>query len=85
MHDCIFIVLAVTTHIYIYDDLKISLSPFCQAVNKPTPVNSDIWGIFSTVFVQAIFERVHCSAGYYLIWYGIPGCCYFNWVKVLGN
>ena len=48
-------------------------------------MNSNIWGIFCPVFVQAILERVNCSAGYNFIWYGIPGCCYFNWVKVLGN
>ena len=48
-------------------------------------VNSDILGIFCPMFVQAILERVHCSAGYNFIWYGIPGCCDFNRVKVLGN
>ena len=32
------------------------------------PVNSEIWGIFCPVFVQAILERVHCSAGYNFIW-----------------
>ena len=49
------------------------------------PVNSDIWRIFCPVFVQAMLERIHCSAGCNFIWYGIPGWCYFNWVKVLGN
>ena len=30
-------------------------------------VNSDIWEIFCP-FVQAVLERVHCSAGYNFIW-----------------
>ena len=49
------------------------------------PVNSDIWEIFWPVFVQAILKRVHCSALYNFIWESIPGCCYFNWVKLLEN
>ena len=40
----------------------------CTASMTATIVNSDIWGIFCPVFVQAILERVHCSAGYNFIW-----------------
>ena len=49
------------------------------------PVNLDIWRDSCTVFIQAVLERVYCSAAYNFIWYSIPGCSYFNWVKVLGN
>ena len=57
----------------------------CERHRWLLPVNSDIWRLFCRVFVQAILERVHCSAGYNFIWQVIPGSCYFNWVKVLGN
>ena len=49
------------------------------------PVNSDILRIFCTVFAQAVLVKVYCSAAYNFTWLGIPGCCYFNWVKVSGN
>ena len=32
------------------------------------PVYSDIWGIFCPVFVQAVLERVYCSAAYNFTW-----------------
>ena len=42
-------------------------------------------GFSETVIVQAVLEKVHCSAAYNFIWLGFPGCCYFNWVKVFCN
>ena len=39
---------------------------FCTASRIDT--NSDIWGIFCPVFVQAVIERVPRSAAYNFIW-----------------
>ena len=41
---------------------------YCARHRWLLPVNSDIWGIFCPVFVQAILESVHCFAGYNSIW-----------------
>ena len=46
------------------------------------PVISHILGIFFSVFVQAVLERVHCSAAYHFIWSSIPSSSYFSWIKM---
>ena len=37
------------------------------------------------MFFQAVLERAHCSTAYNFTWESIPGCSYFNLVKVLDN
>ena len=36
------------------------------------------------VLVEAVLECVHCSAVYYVTWYGIASGCYSDRVKMLG-
>ena len=40
----------------------------CRAPMIPIPVDLDICGIFCSVFIQTVIERVHCSAAYNFIW-----------------
>ena len=49
-----------------YDCLYTHLN--CARHRRLLPVNTDIWRIFWPVFVQAVLERVHCSAAYNFTW-----------------